>query len=113
MSLTFNITPSNLINKHITIIYKTILPALLLFITVWFILGFRVRNDNTSNNKNQTVNNNKEPWVNYLNIPFGELRTGKDCPTVFYKRPEYRLPYRWPLGIRTSYPEEHIAPLMI
>lgn len=103
MRLPTSRTHFDTINTQITYVYRIILPALLLFITVWFLLGFRVK----------LPNNNKESWVNYTNIPFGEIRTGKDCPIAFYERPEYRLPYRYPLGIATSYPVKHIAPLML
>jgi hypothetical protein len=97
--------PSTLINRHISIVYKTILPAILIFVIVSFVLGFRMRNK-------RNMNQNLEGWVNYMNIPFGEVKTGVDCPIGFYERPEYRLPYRWPIGIKTDNPVKHIAPLM-
>ena len=93
-------TSSSLLNNHISFIYKVILPIILVFILVNVVLGLK-------------IHRKKENWVNYANLPFGELRTGKDCPLNFYERPQYRLPYRWPLGIRTTYPDEHIAPFML
>lgn len=102
MKLPNNKIPRNLINNHIFIIYKNILPIILVFILVSFILGFRIRNKNTNN----------EGWINYMNIPYGEVKTGVDCPVKFYERPEYRLPYRYPIGIKTNNPIEHIAPFM-
>jgi hypothetical protein len=105
MKLPKNKVPSTLINSHISIIYKTIIPIILIFVLVSFILGFRMRNKAKSMN-------NKEGWINYMNLPFGEVKTGVDCPVGFYERPEYRLPYRWPIGIKTENPVEHIAPLM-
>jgi len=99
MKLPFNVkTSSNSINVQISFIYKIILPSVLLFTLILFVLGFR-------------MNTNNEKWVNYVNYPFGKVETGSDCPLNFYNRPEYRLPYRWPLGFKTSYPIKHITPL--
>ena len=103
MKLPTDITSSQLIIKQLTFIYKVILPIILIFTLVWFVLGFNIKKNNT----------NIENWVNYVNIPLGEIRTGKDCPLVFYKRQQYRLPYRWPLGFKTSYPEVHVTPLTL
>ena len=100
MSIPQNKTSSIIINNQISIVYKVILPIILLYTIIWFVLGFRIRNSN-------------ESWINYKNKIFGEIRTGKDSPLVFYQRPQYRLPYRYPLGIKTSYPETHIAPFML
>jgi hypothetical protein len=94
-------TPTSSIHSHISVIYKKILPVILIFVLVMFVLGFRFRNNST-----------KESWINYMNLPFGEVKTGVDSPVGFYIRPEYRLPYRWPLGIKTSYPITHVAPFM-
>lgn len=108
MKLPKNKVSSTLINNHISIVYKSILPAILIFVIVSFILGFRMRNKK----HNVNYNNNLEGWINYMNLPFGEVKTGIDCPIGFYERPEYRLPYRWPIGIKTDNPVKHIAPLM-
>jgi Na+/H+ antiporter NhaC len=104
MKIPRNKVASTLINSHISIIYKSIIPAILIFVLVSFILGFRMRN--------KASINNQEGWVNYMNLPFGEVKTGVDCPVSFYERPEYRLPYRWPIGIKTENPVNHVAPLM-
>jgi hypothetical protein len=55
--------------------------------------------------------NNKEGWVNYQSFPFGQITTAYSDPITLYACPEYRLPYNWPIGVKRSFPEEHIAPL--
>lgn len=105
MELTFKKTSNININNQLSMVFTKILPFLLIFITVYFVLGLRI-------NKNLNNNEKKENWINYINIPFGEVQTGSDCTVGYYERPEYRKPYRWPLGINQSYPVEHIAPLM-
>jgi hypothetical protein len=54
----------------------------------------------------------KEGWVTYSQYPYGATATGKDDPLVFYNVPQYRLPYNWPFGFKTSYPVEHVAPIL-
>jgi hypothetical protein len=102
MPLPNNIINSRIINNNINFIYKIILPLILIFITVMFVLGFKIKKKE-----------NNESWINYQNIPFGNIKTGKDDPLIFYNRPQYRLPYRYPLGFKTSYPIKHITPFMI
>lgn len=104
MDITFKKTSNISIKNQLSMVFTKILPFLLIFITVYFVLGLRF--------KKNPGNNEKEPWINYMNIPFGEVQTGSDCPVGYYKRPEYRKPYRWPLGIKQSYPIKHIAPIM-
>jgi hypothetical protein len=53
-----------------------------------------------------------EGWLNYVSIPFGRVTTPYDHPIALYPRPEYRLPYNWPVGVKTEFPIPHIAPLM-
>ena len=59
-----------------------------------------------------------ENWTNYMG-QYGQVDTGADYPInninqpVFYKYNEYRLPYNWPVGVKRSYPVEHIAPFKL
>lgn len=53
-----------------------------------------------------------EGWLNYVSIPFGRITTPYDHPIALYPRPEYRLPYNWPVGVKTEFPIPHVAPLM-
>lgn len=103
MDIKFKYTSVSSIKNQLSLIFTKILPFILIFITVYFVLGLRF-------NRKQ---DNNESWINYINIPFGQINTGVDCPVGYYIRPEYRKPYRWPLGIKQTYPVEHIAPLMI
>ena len=57
--------------------------------------------------------NKKESWVNYEMVPYGKISTAYSEPITFYNCPEYRLPYNWPIGIKRSYPVEHIGPIMM
>ncbi len=56
-------------------------------------------------------NKDKEGWVNLQEFPFGQMSTAYSDPVTVYVCPEYRLPYNWPIGVKRSFPEEHIAPL--
>ena len=53
----------------------------------------------------------KEGWLNYISIPFGQVTTPYDHPVALYPVTEYRLPYNWPVGVKSSFPIPHIAPL--
>jgi hypothetical protein len=88
------------INNQIKFIFNRILPMILFFTFMHFVLGLR-------------LNTKKENWINYMNVPFGEIDTGSDCPVGYYIRPQYRKPYRYPYGIEQSYPIKHIAPIML
>lgn len=52
-----------------------------------------------------------EGFLTYLEKPLGQVRSVNGNPLVFYNCPEYRLPYNWPLGVKTEHPVEYIAPL--
>ena len=52
-----------------------------------------------------------EGWLNYISIPFGQVTTPYDHPVALYNCPAYRLPYNWPVGVKSSFPIPHIAPL--
>jgi hypothetical protein len=52
-----------------------------------------------------------EGWLNFMNVPFGQVITPYDGPAAFYPCPEYRLPYNWPVGVKRDFPIPHIAPL--
>ena len=52
-----------------------------------------------------------ESWLNYVSIPFGQVTTPYDHPVALYPCPVYRLPYNWPVGVKSSFPIPHIAPL--
>jgi hypothetical protein len=53
----------------------------------------------------------KESWVNYKQMPFGNIQTGagnKDItPLVFYEYPTYRRPYNYPVCHLVDYPIPH------
>jgi hypothetical protein len=100
--MTYTIHSISSINNQIGFIFKRLLPVILVLVLLYFVLGLQF------NRKN-----NNESWINYMNVPFGEVQTGADCPVAYYKRIEYRKPYRYPLGIKQSYPFEHIAPIMM
>ena len=57
----------------------------------------------------------KESWVNFMNVPYGQAVSASstlDNNGVYvYPCPEYRLPYNWPLGVKTEHPFPHVAPL--
>ena len=53
----------------------------------------------------------KEPWVNYRQLPYGNITTsaGDDniTPVVFYEYPIYRRPYNYPVCHLVDYPIPH------
>ena len=102
MEINFKKASLNNLNNQISFIFTKLLPVILILVFIYFVLGLRL------NKKDE-----KESWINYMNKPFGEIQTGSDCPVAYYERKEYRKPYRWPLGIRQTYPVEHIAPIML
>lgn len=65
-----------------------------------------------------------EGWLTYKRGPDNTIRTGIDgyytngvnglppSAPAFYLVPEYRLPYDWPRGFQTSYPDTHVEPLV-
>lgn len=100
MDYKFKTTSNYSINTQVVFIFNKILPIILILVLIYFVFGLRV---------NRSDNN--ESWINYINIPYGQISTGSDNPLNYYKITEYRKPYRWPLGINQSYPINHIAPL--
>lgn len=56
-------------------------------------------------------NNCKEGWFVYKDQHFGSYQTGYNDEKEFYIRPEYRKPYRWPIGFKTEHPVKHISSL--
>jgi hypothetical protein len=53
----------------------------------------------------------KEGWFVYKDQHFGSYQTGYTDEKAFYNRPEYRKPYRWPVGFKTEHPVKHISSL--
>ena len=64
----------------------------------------------------------KEGWVNYQQLPFGNIQTGAGeyksnsnnsnsndgiTPLVFYEYPIYRKPYNYPVCHLVNYPVPH------
>jgi len=59
-------------------------------------------------NSNATIEN----WVNYQELPYGNIKTGAGNsnnirPLVFYDLPIYRRPYNWPVCHLVDYPVPH------
>ena len=63
-----------------------------------------------------TCNNIKETWVNYQQIPYGNIYTGAGTlnsnakgttPVVFYEYTSYRRPYNYPVCHLVDYPIPH------
>jgi hypothetical protein len=58
------------------------------------------------------TNVNEEGWVNYQDIPYGNVHSGAGNsngirPLVFYNNPIYRRPYNWPVCHLVDYPVPH------
>jgi hypothetical protein len=58
------------------------------------------------------TNTTIENWVNYQELPYGNLQTGAGNsdnirPLVFYNYPIYRRPYNWPVCHLVDYPVPH------
>ena len=49
---------------------------------------------------------NNENWINYKNLSYGNWETAQ-TPDNYYRRDEYRKPYRWPVCINVDYPVPH------
>tara|TARA_Y100000389_G_C17404662_1_gene487372 strand:+ start:1046 stop:1330 length:285 start_codon:yes stop_codon:yes gene_type:complete len=53
----------------------------------------------------------KEGWFVYKDQHFGSYQSGYTDEKGFYVRPEYRKPYRWPVGFKSEHPVKHISSL--
>jgi len=52
----------------------------------------------------------KEGWVNYEQLPYGNIYTGagdNTRPLSFYDYPSYRKPLNWPICHLVDYPVPH------
>lgn len=53
----------------------------------------------------------KEGWVNYKQLPYGNIQTGAGdegiTPLAFYEYPIYRRPYNYPICHLVDYPVPH------
>lgn len=53
----------------------------------------------------------RESWVNYEELPYGNVQTGAGNtgvrPLTFYEYPIYRRPYNWPVCHLVDYPVPH------
>lgn len=56
-------------------------------------------------------NSCKEAWFVYKDENFGSYQTGYDDEKAFYSRPDYRKPYRWPIGFKSDHPVKHTSSL--
>ncbi len=57
-----------------------------------------------------TCESKKEGWVNYQQLPFGNVQTGagdNTRPLSFYDYPIYRKPLDWPICNLVDYPVPH------
>ena len=57
-----------------------------------------------------TCDSKKEGWVNYEQLPFGNIKTGAGDNTrslSFYDYPIYRKPLNWPICHMVDYPIPH------
>jgi hypothetical protein len=75
--------------------------------------------NNKTNNKESfaSLNNTKfadgtTSWGTYTQGPFYELKTHPRDP-VFYVKPIYRKPYRFPYKYMSSYPVNHMSPFNV
>ena len=50
---------------------------------------------------------NKENFTGYIKNPFNYKEVGTS-PLVFYNKPLYRKPYRYPFSFKTTYPIEYM-----
>lgn len=80
-----------------------VLLVLVVVLTIFYILASITTNCNSTNNK--------ENWFNYQEA-YGKINEGSSNPINFYTYINYRLPYRWPLGIKTNNPINHISPVL-
>lgn len=60
---------------------------------------------------NNCTNEIKEGWFVYRDNNFSSYQTGYTDPKGFYLRPEYRKPYRWPVGFKSEHPVVHTGSL--
>ena len=53
----------------------------------------------------------EEGWTDYMEIPFGNVKSGSGDegvrPVAFYQRPIYRRPLNWPVCHLVDYPVPH------
>ena len=57
-----------------------------------------------------TCQTKKEGWVNYQDLPYGNIHTGagdNTRPLSFYDYPIYRQPLNWPVCHLVEYPIPH------
>lgn len=55
----------------------------------------------------QCINKN-ETWANYVTPYYDYVKTGSD-PLMYYAKPIYRKPYRYPFQFYKSYPYPHLS----
>jgi hypothetical protein len=57
------------------------------------------------------IMDSKENWVNYEELPYGNIRSGAGDPNIrpmaFYNNPIYRRPLNWPICHLVDYPVPH------
>ena len=83
------------------------IASILLLLMVFIILVYSL---------STTCDNVKEPWVNYQQIPYGNIYTGAGTlnsnakvttPVGFYDYITYRRPYNYPVCHLVDYPIPH------
>ena len=70
----------------------------------------RNQTEEYSSDSEESKDGNKtiEKWANYRTPYYDYARTGND-PLMFYTKPVYRKPYRWPFTFYKSYPYPHMT----
>lgn len=86
-----------------------VISLILLILGIYYVAPFI---DNCVKSKlaltNEKDNKIQENWANYRTPYFDFARTGND-PLMFYNKPVYRKPYRWPFTFFKSYPYAHMS----
>ena len=84
-----------------------VVSLILLIVGIYYVSPFI---DNCVRTKLEEERNGdvNENWANYRTSYYDFARTGND-QLIFYNKPVYRKPYRWPFTFFKSYPYPHMS----